>query len=79
MAKIEGINVSEVDAVWIVDALLTIGVGDAIAAAFAIDVGLAAGEPIESLSPSQREAVVEALAYAPVTLEPLRRELVRSH
>jgi hypothetical protein len=78
VARIAGIDVSDPDAYWVVDELLTVGEADAAAAAFAIDRALANGKPVGPLSAAQRQAMADALFYAPVTLEPLRRELARS-
>ena len=79
MIQIAGIQVGETDVWWIVDRLLTIGRADDVTAAFAIETGVVAGQPIDELTPGQREAILQAIAYANARLDPLRRALERSH
>ena len=79
VAQIVGIRVTDSDAWWIVDELRTIGRADDATAAFVIERGLARNEPIDCLTADQEQAVMLALTYAPVSLEPLRRKLARNH
>ncbi len=79
VVEIAGIPVNDSDAWWIVDELLTIGRADDVTAAWAIEVGVTAGEPIDWLTLDQKEAIVLALTYAPARLDPLRLKLARDN
>jgi hypothetical protein len=79
VAQIAGIHVTDGDAWWLIDELRTIGRADDATAAFAIEIGVTADEPIDWLTPVQMKAVISALAYGPASLEPLRKKLARDH
>ena len=79
VAEIAGIPVSDSDAWWIVDELLTIGRADDVTAAFAIESGVWSGEPIDGFTLGQQEAILLALTYANARLDPLREVLARGH
>ena len=70
---------SKSDAWWIVDRLRTVGRADDATAAFALELGITADEPIDWLTPAQQDAVMLSLANAPSSLKPLRRTLARNH
>ena len=79
MTQIAAIQVSETDVWWIVDQLFAIGRADDVTAAFAIENGVLAGEPIDELTPGQQAAILEAVSYVNARLDPLREALERHH
>ena len=79
VTPIAPIQVSETDVWWIVDQLLAIGRADDVTAAFAIENGILAGEPIDELTPGEQVAILQAISNANARLDPLRRALERTH
>lgn len=81
MAHIEGVAVSDGDAWWIVSCLRAVGRADDATAAFAIELALGAADDVDVdwLTPSQKDAILLALAGAPDSLLPLRSALAHEH
>ena len=79
VTPIAPIQVSATDVWWIVDQLLAIGRADDVTAAFAIENGILAGEPIDELTPGEQVAILQAISNANARLDPLRRALERTH